>query len=375
MRYAMIMAGGSGTRLWPVSRAGEPKQLIRFIQRELDQRPVSLLEVAAERLEGLVPDDRRYICTGEQYRSIIKDRLPAFTDDRILGEPMPRDTVNAVGFAAAVFAKDDPDAVFSVLTADHLIQPQATFAQAMDIGYAIVENDPTQLVSFGIKPTFPATGFGYIENGGELPNTPFDTDGLGFKVSRFVEKPPLDKATEYLAAGTFSWNAGMFVFHAQTFLDLLARHQPESHAGLTEIQAAWGTPDQESVLERVYPTLPKISVDYAVMEPAATDPAVSLAGVTMDVEWLDVGSWPSYGETITPDEHGNRTSGIPAALHDSRNNLIVGNESTQNSDHTIALVGCEDLIVIRTDRATLVMPKDRAQDIKALHAELPDHLK
>ncbi len=375
MRYAMIMAGGSGTRLWPVSREGEPKQLIRFIQREQDKRPVSLLEVAAERLEGLVPDDRRYICTGEQYRSIIKDRLPAFTDDRILGEPMPRDTVNAVGFAAAVFGKDDPDAVFSVLTADHLIQPQSTFAKAMDVGYSIVEDDPTQLVSFGIKPTYPATGFGYIENGGELPGT----DSLGFKVSRFVEKPPLDKATEYLASGSFSWNAGMFVFHAQTFLDLLARHQPESHAGLMEIQAAWGTAHQQDVLDRVYPTLPKISVDYAVMEPAASDPAVSLAGVTMDVEWLDVGSWPSYGETITPDALGNRASGIPVALHDSRNNLIVGNESGQSNgsprDHIIALVGCEDLIVIRTDRATLVMPKDRAQDIKALHANLPDALK
>jgi mannose-1-phosphate guanylyltransferase len=371
MRYAMIMAGGSGTRLWPVSRDGEPKQLIRFIRRPGDETPRSLLEIAAERLDGLVPEDRQFICTGERYRALIKQRLPAFTDDRILGEPMPRDTVNAVGFAAAVFGKDDPDAVFSVLTADHLIQPADTFARAMDVGYSIVERDPTQLVSFGIKPTFPATGFGYIENGGELEGT----DALGFKVSRFVEKPPLDKATEYLAAGTFSWNAGMFVFHANTFMDLLARHQPDSHAGLMKIREAWNTPDQRAVLEAVYSALPKISVDYAVMEPAATDPAVSLAGVTMDVEWLDVGSWPSYGETIPPDAQGNRASGIPVALHDSKNNLIVGNESTQNSGHTIALVGCDDLIVIRTERATLVMPKDRAQDIKALHAELPDELR
>lgn len=363
----MIMAGGSGTRLWPVSRDGEPKQLIRFIRRPGDNRPVSLLEVAAERLEGLVPDERRFICTGEKYRAIINERLPSFTDDRILGEPMPRDTVNAVGFGAAVFGKDDPDAVFSVLTADHLIQPQDVFAKAMDIGYSIVENDPTQLVSFGIKPTHPATGFGYIENGGDLPGT----DGLGFKVAQFVEKPPLEKATEYLKAGTFSWNAGMFVFHAQTFMGLLERHQPESYAGLMKIRAAWGTDRQRAVLDEVYPTLPKISVDYGVMEPAATDPAVSLAGVRMDVEWLDVGSWPSYGETIDPDAAGNRASGGPVAIHDSSNNLIVSDDP----DHTIALVGCEDLIVIRTDRATLVMPKDRAQDIKALHAELPDELK
>jgi mannose-1-phosphate guanylyltransferase len=280
---------------------------------------------------------------------------------------MPRDTVNAVGFGAAVFGKDDPDAVFSVLTADHLIQPQDVFAKAMDVGYGIVEKDPTQLVSFGIKPTHPATGFGYIENGGDLPGT----DSLGFKVAQFVEKPPIEKATEYLKAGTFNWNAGMFVFHAQTFMGLLERHQPESYAGLMKIREAWGTDRQRVVLDEVYPTLPKISVDYGVMEPAASDPAVSLAGVRMDVEWLDVGSWPSYGETIDPDAAGNRASGGPIAFHDSSNNLIV----TDDPDHTIALVGCEDLIVIRTERATLVMPKDRAQDIKALHAELPDHLK
>ncbi len=367
MRYAMIMAGGSGTRLWPVSRDGEPKQLIRFIRRPGDARALSLLEIAAERLDGLVPADRQFICTGERYRGLIRERLPSFTDERILGEPMPRDTVNAVGFGAAVFGKEDPDAVLSVLTADHLIQPADKFAKAMDVGYSIVENDPTQLVSFGIKPTYPATGFGYIENGGELPGT----DGLGFTVSRFVEKPPLEKAEEYLASGTFSWNAGMFVFHAQTFMDLLARHRPESHEGLMKIRTAWGTPDQRAVLEEVYPELPKISVDYAVMEPAASDPKVSLAGVRMDVEWLDVGSWPSYGETLEPDTHGNRASGGPVAVHDSSNNLVVSDDP----EHTIALVGCEDLIVIRTDRATLVMPRDRAQDIKSLHAGLPDELK
>jgi len=367
MRYAMIMAGGSGTRLWPVSRAGEPKQLIRFIRRPGDDREVSLLEVAAERLEGLVPVERRYICTGEKYRGIIKDRLPSFTDDRILGEPMPRDTVNAVGFGAAVFGKDDPDAVFSVLTADHLIEPADVFAEAMDVGYGIVERDPSRLVSFGIKPTFPATGFGYIEDGGEIP----ETGGLGFRVAKFVEKPPLAEAERYLSAGNFSWNAGMFVFHAQTFLELLSRHAPESHAGLMKIREAWGTDRQRAVLDEVYPGLPKVSVDYAVMEPAASDPAVSLAGVRMDVEWLDVGSWPSYGETIEPDGAGNRARGGAAALHDSTGNLVVSTDS----EHTVALVGCEDLIVVHTERATLVIPRDRAQDLKALHAMLPEELK
>lgn len=367
MRYAMIMAGGSGTRLWPMSRADEPKQLIRFIPRPGTGEAVSLLELAAERLEGLVPENHRYICTGESHRAMIRDRLPGFTDDRILGEPMPRDTVNAVGFGAAVFSKLDPDAVFAVLTADHLIRPQDTFIHAIDVGFSIVENDPSQLVSFGIKPTYPATGFGYIENGGELPGT----DGLGFKVERFVEKPPLDRAREYVASGRFSWNAGMFIFHARTFMNLLARHKPESHAGLTRIAEAWSTPQQNAVIEKVYPTLPKISVDYAVMEPAANDPEVSLAGVRMDVEWLDVGSWPSYGKTLQADHYGNRTSGGPVAFHEARNNLVV----SSSESHTVALLGCDDLIVIHTPAATLVMPRHRAEDLKKLHAELPDVLK
>lgn len=350
-----------------MSRAGEPKQLIRFIRRSGSDQLVSLLEVAAQRLEGVVPIERRYICTGEGHREVIRDRLPEFTDDRILGEPLPRDTVNAVGFAAAVFGKHDPDAVFAVLTADHLIRPQATFAEAMDAGFSIVEKDPTQLVSFGIKPTHPATGFGYIEDGGKLPGS----GGLGFKVARFVEKPPLDKAREYVSSGKFCWNAGMFVFHAGTFMEMLERHKPESYAGLKKIQDAWDTEQQQDVIDKVYPKLPKISVDYAVMEPAASDPKVSLAGVRMDVEWLDVGSWPSYGETLDADAWGNRVSGGSASLHDSRNNLIV----SSSESHTVALVGCDDLIVVHTPAATLVMPRQRAQDLKKLHGELPDELK
>lgn len=371
MRYAMIMAGGSGTRLWPVSRAGEPKQLIRFIRQGEHGAPVSLLEIAGQRLEGLVPAERRYICTGERHRGAVRERLPDYPDSRILGEPMPRDTVNAVGFGAAVFGKEDPDAVFAVLTADHIIRPQDKFAEAMEAGFDIVERDPTQLVSFGIKPDHPATGFGYIEDGGEIPGMEGQTKGLGFKVERFVEKPPIEQAREYLASGKFSWNAGMFVFHAGTFMDLLSRHKPESHEGLMKIREAWGTDRQSLVLEEVYPKLPKISVDYAVMEPAATDPAVSLAGVRMDVEWLDVGSWPSYGETLAADADKNRATGGHTATHDSRNNLVVSLED----NHTVALVGCDDLIVVHTADATLVMPRDRAQELKALHAELPDGLK
>ncbi len=365
MRYAMIMAGGAGTRLWPMSRDGQPKQLIRFIHE--DGGPVSLLEVAARRLEGVVPDDKRYICTGERYRDAITELLPAYAGDRLLGEPEGRDTLNAVGFAAAVFGKDDPDAVFAVLTADHLIEPQDTFVRAMEVGLAQVEANPTKLVTFGITPTYAATGFGYIEQGREIDGT----GGLAFQVQRFVEKPPLPKAQAFYESGSFFWNAGMFVFHAGTFMDLLERHAPENFAGLMKIRDAWGTPEQERVLVEVYPTLPKTSVDYGVMEPASKDPAVSIVGVTMDVKWLDVGSWPSYGETLPKDARGNRSAGASAALHECKNTLVIGD----GSEHTVALVGCEDLIVVRTERATLVMPADKAQDLKTLHAGLADGIK
>lgn len=379
MRYATIMAGGAGTRLWPMSRSGEPKQLIRFIHGRgpkagdgSEAGPASLIQLAASRLDGLVDESRCTICTGERFRGAVLNAVPGMTDDRILGEPEGRDTLNAVGFAAAVFGKDDPDAVFAVLTADHLIEPADVFAEAMDAGFRIVEDDPTKLVTFGITPTYAATGFGYIERGNAL-HLDGVRDGLSFRVQRFVEKPPPHKAQAFFESGEFFWNAGMFVFHAQTVFDLLGRHKPKTLEGLMRIREAWGTDTQTDVLNEVYPTLEKISVDYGMMEPASSDEGVSIAGVTMDVDWLDVGSWPSYGETLEPDADGNRVAGTNLIAHDAKNNVVVGPGA--GDDHQVALLGCEGLIVVRTPKATLVMPADRAQDLKALHALVPDELK
>jgi len=367
MRYAMIMAGGSGTRLWPMSRDGQPKQLIDFIHRP-DGSRVSLLGLAARRMDGLVPKDRQYICTGERYREQILAALPSFDDDHLLGEPEPRDTVNAVALTAAVLAKQDPDAVFSVLTADQLIEPADVFASCLDLGYTLVEQDPTRLVTFGITPTHPATGYGYIER-----DAPIDgTDERAFTVERFVEKPDIETAEAYVESGRFDWNAGMFVFHARTFLDLYRRSLPENADGIDAITNAWGTNTQRDVLERVYPTLTKTSVDYGVMEPASRADDVTIVGVKMPVTWLDVGSWPAYAQTLDADDSGNRCAGAALAAHDARDNIVIGDG---HDDHTIALVGCEGLIVVRTERATLVIPRDRAQDIKALHASLPERLR
>lgn len=376
----MIMAGGSGTRLWPMSRKELPKQLVPFIDRGRSKPKSSLLEVAADRLKDVVPPQRRFICTNEAYRSIIREKMPHFTDAQILGEPVGRDTVNAVGFAAAVLHKLDKDASFAVLTADHLIEPVEKFAELMDLGFLLVESDPTRLVTFSIKPTHPATGFGYVERGRTLPGT----QNLAYKVERFVEKPDAVRAQAYLESGAFGWNSGMFVWKASTFLDCLRRYKPESHDGLMKIQNAWGTPDQQRVLNEVYPTLPKISVDYAIMEPASREQtraagtpneagAVKVCTVLMDLTWLDVGSWPSYGETLSTDEQGNRVS-LPTGggrVLKSNGSLVVSDDPS----HYVAVLGCDNLIVVHTKEATLVMPRDKAEELKLIHAELPDALK
>lgn len=382
MRYAMIMAGGAGTRLWPMSRETRPKQLLPLITPGTSRyagkvrpdprdpsRPLSLLEIAAQRVDGLVPPERRYICTGEVFRPAIRQALPEFTDDRILGEPMGRDTVNAVGFAACVLQKLDKNAVFIVLTADHLISPEDEFRKRAEVAFALVEQDPRRLVTFSIKPTHAATGFGYVERGtpisglADAKGKPLATPGV-FRVARFVEKPDQARAQAYYESGQFGWNSGMFVFHAGTFMDCLKRFKPESFDGLMKIQAAWGTGDQARVVNEVYPTLPKISVDYAVMEPASKDDKVSICTVSTDVDWLDVGSWPSYAETLEPDNAGNRTGGsVKSLLVDSSGTLVVGDDP----GHTVAVLGVKDLIVVHTKDATLVMPKAQAEQLKKLH--------
>jgi len=382
MRYAMIMAGGAGTRLWPMSRKNEPKQLLPLIRGggvSADTKAMSLLELSAARLDGLVDPDKRYICTGESYRAAIAASLPGLADRQILGEPVARDTVNAVGLTAAVLAKRDKDAIFAVFTADHVIEPVEVFRQRVDLGFRLVEQDPRRLVTFSIKPTYPATGFGYVERGPAIGSAGSGgvkgADGLAFRVARFVEKPNAQRAQAYFDSGQFGWNSGMFVWKAATVLDCIKRFKPESHAGLMKIQAAWDTKDQARVLGEVYPTLPKISVDYAIMEPASTDKLVEVATVQMDLKWLDVGSWPSYGETLAADEAGNRVGGVLDAAHavivNSRNSLAVSSDPT----HTVAILGCDDLIVVHTKDATLVMPREKAEELKALHALVKDELK
>ncbi len=354
MRHALIIAGGSGTRLWPMSRAALPKQLIPFIKGR------SLLQITLDRLQGLIDPQRRYVCAGEQHRAPILGRLSGITEANFLGEPMGRDTLNAVALAPCkVIARRDPDAVIAVFTADHVIQPIDKFQRIIEAGYALAESRRDTLVTFGITPSFPATGYGYLQLGVPIASGAFIVD-------QYREKPDEATARAFLAAGPdkYLWSSGMFVLPAATIMDCIRRYEPATHAGLERIAAAWETPQRTAVLAEVYPTLRKISVDFAVMEPASRDPLVRVAAVPMDLSWMDVGSWPTFAQTCEHDQAGNALAVDRHALVDTKNTLVASSDPS----HLITTIGCEDLIIIHTPDATLVCRADRAEDIKKLHA-------
>lgn len=352
MEYGVIMAGGSGTRLWPLSRSGQPKQLLPVV------RGKSLLQLSYDRLRGMLPADRIYVCTGEGWRDAVRANLPELPPKNLLGEPTGRDTANAVGFPAAVLLKRDPEAVFAIVTADHVIEPVDVFQKSLQTAFDVVKAQKNALVTFGIVPTYGHTGLGYIHRGESLPGFDDAHRVLGFK-----EKPDRATADRYVESGRYYWNSGMFVWRADTVLNELAMHLPASYDGLTRIASAWGTAQQQSVLAETYAKLPRISIDYAVMEPASQGKGrASVVVVEMKVQWLDVGSWATLAETMTVDAHDNA---IDASLHvlvDSDANIILSHDP----DHLVSLIGVNDMIVVHTRDATMVCPKEDAQRVKDL---------
>jgi mannose-1-phosphate guanylyltransferase len=366
MRYALIIAGGSGTRLWPMSTKALPKQLIPFIGDPSGgaggESGKSLLQIAMERLDGLLPPEQVYVCAGESTKQVMLDKLPGLTEDRFISEPMGRDTLNAVGLGCSVLKHKDPDATVAIFTADHLIEPVEDLLKIVEQGFEVAEADDSTLVTFGIAPTHAATGYGYLELGDALPGD------KGFVVDQFKEKPDADTAATYHEAGPdkYLWNSGMFVWKAATVMHAIGKYAPENAEKLEHLGKNWNTPTRDDDLAEIYPELKKISVDFAVMEPASNDPDMTVAAVPMPLTWLDVGSWPSFADTLEPDADGNAASG-GRTVHQNSKNILT---ATDQPDHLITTLGCEDLIVIHTQHATLVCHKDHAEDIKKLHAKV-----
>ena len=355
MRHAVIMAGGSGTRLWPLSRAERPKQLLDVVARP-DGGPHSLLAESFHRLRAVLPTERIWVCTAARYGDQVRAALPELAAERLILEPVARDTANAVGLAAALVADVDPDAELAVVSADHVIRPIERFAGALSTAYDALAERPTALVTLGITPSAPATGFGYVQRGEET-----GIPGVAVAAS-FREKPDRATAERYLASGDYLWNSGMFVWRARTVLDALADHLPETARGLDRIVAAPAGPARAEVLAAVFPTLPKISVDYAVLEPAAAEPGRVLV-VDLDVDWLDVGSWPALAGTLERDAQGNAVHG-PSVLVDSAGNVVFSDDP----GHLIALVGVRDSVVVHTADVTMVCPVGAAERVKELLA-------
>jgi len=340
VRHALVLAGGSGTRLWPFSTAGLPKQLVPLLHGR------SLLEIAVERASSVVPAGQVWLCAGEQLREAVT-AVPGLQADRLVLEPSGRDTLPALTLAMSAIAAQDPDAVVAVLTADHLIEPLAAFTATLERGFAVAEAQESALVTFGVVPDHPATGFGYLELGDRLT-------GDAVVVARFAETPARARAEQLLEQGAL-WNSGMFVWRASTLLRAVQAFAPET-ARLVELVRAGD--------DAAWADVPRTSVDYAIMQPASTSPDFVVAALPLAAHWLDVGSWPAYGDAVGRDDAGN-------ALGDGLREVVASRDcvvASSDPDHLIALVGCLGLVVVHTPAATLVMPADQAQRVKELHA-------
>jgi mannose-1-phosphate guanylyltransferase len=349
--YSTILAGGSGTRLWPLSRAEQPKFL-----HSLTGTDRSLLQATVDRLAPLTPAGQIYVVTGRAHAAAIASQLPQVPAANILAEPSPKDSCAAVGLASAVLARRDPDAIMAAFSADHLIGDQARFLEVIRTAAAAARDG--YLTTIGIRPAHAEVRFGYLKIGEALP-------GGARIVSEFKEKPSREVAAGYLDSGQYLWNAGIFVFAVRSFLDELARQRPELSAGIGRIADVWDTPDRDRVLAEVWPGLEKISVDYGVFEAAGA--AGKVATVPADVPWSDVGDFDSLAEALPTDESGNLmiTGESCVVTRDVKDSVIVS-----TTGKVIAVVGLDNVVVADTGDALLVCARSRAQEVKHIVDEL-----
>ena len=346
MLYAVVMAGGSGTRFWPKSRRSRPKQLLNLFGDE------SMLQQTVARISPLVPAERVLVITGADQAEGARSQLQNVPTENIVAEPCPRDTAACVGLAAALISRTDPDATLVVLAADHVVEPSELFRKTVSVAASLVEEDPTRFVTMGIRPTRPETGYGYIESG-ELLET---REGIPVRrVVQFREKPDRPIAEAFLALGRFSWNSGVFVWKAAAILEALRHHRPGLAAAIDRVAAAAGTPEAQEVLDLEYPRMERIPIDKAVMEKAENV-------VVLDVSyfWSDVGDWRSLAELKEVDQHQNVTEG-PVRLIETKNSVFISDDG-----RLIAAIGVEDLVVVQSGGATLIAKRDQLDRLKML---------
>jgi mannose-1-phosphate guanylyltransferase len=340
--YAVIMAGGGGTRLWPLSRAGQPKQLQPLVEEQ------SMFRSSVDRLAPLFPPDHIYVVTSASYVEAMRAEAPAIPAANFIAEPIGRDSGPAAALGVAVVQGRDPQATVVLLTADHFIADKKRFRAVLAAGSKLAQSG--SIVTLGISPAFPSTSFGYIRRGEPLAVV----DGFeAYQSLGFTEKPDYERAVGFLTSGDYTWNSGMFIWTCETAMRELERQQPSLHAAMCRLQSAVGTPSFDSELAAEWAELPKVSLDYAVMEGADR-----MAVIPVDIGWSDVGSWDALTELLPADDDGNIQKGMGSRLAvDSHHTLVY-------SDKLTVTIGVDDLIIVDTPDALLICRHDRAQDVK-----------
>jgi len=346
MMHAMIMAGGGGTRFWPRSRAKRPKQFLTFSGER------TLLQGTLDRIEARIPPERTWVITGAAHSGEASRQLPDVPAAQIVGEPMGRDTAACIGLGAALVLKRDPTASIIVMPADHVIEPVQEFQRAVHAAEQILEDYPDALLTFGIPPTWPATGYGYIHRGDEVVSR----QGVGAaRVRQFREKPSSDLAERFVASGDYFWNSGIFVWKAATIMNELKSQRPALYDSVTRIADAWGTPRQDEVFLNEYRDLEKISIDYAVMEKAET--VLMLAA---PYTWDDVGSWLALERRNPQDADGNTIQALHTGIETT--NCVIVSDPT----HLIATINVSNLLIVQDGNATLIADRRDEATVKAI---------
>ena len=349
MYYALIMAGGVGTRLWPLSRRHRPKQSLRLVGER------TMFEHAVDRLAPLFQPEQIFVVTGAEHVEALAAQAPDLPPENFIIEPEGRGTAPCIGLGTIHLRRQDPEAIMAVLTADHFIADTARFRRVLVAAAQVAEEG--HLVTLGIAPSSPSTGFGYIKQGESLGTV----EGFPvFRAERFTEKPSPETALHMVESGEYSWNSGMFIWRVDRILEEFQRQMPEFYVQLAEIEATLGTSGYEATLNRVWPQVTKQTIDYGVME-GAEDVTV----IPVDIGWSDVGSWTSLSELLPADEGANVVVGPHVGI-DTHDTLVFGRK------RLIATIGLEGLVIVDTEDALLVCPREREQEVREIVRQLEE---